>query len=285
LYWKLLNQHIHTMSKLLLFIILLISVQVKAQNPIVTGIESIRGNLYYPRSVERFYRQNDYKLAWIAPDTVKTHSWDALLLLDCVRQYGLFHDDYHPKELLYDTMHRLIEKGSTDAEKARTDIFLTDAMIRFINDLHFGKLNPAYAKTGIDKGSHFKADNVLLNALKNTDLMSAIDDVQPKLKLYVNLQRHMRRLVGLRSGDCYVIPVALVRKMAINMERLRWMSTTGKHVRLTCIVWEGSVIYYKDIYKQDIKLEKALYNEKPLPVSHLNINPAGSEKFKSLKSH
>ena len=91
--------------------------------------------------------------------------------------------------------------------------------------------------------------------------MNAIDKSQPKSKLYLDMQDHMRLVVGQRSGDCYLIPQPLVRKMAINLERLRWISSTGKHVHLTCIVREGLVIYYKDIYKQDVKLEKELYKE------------------------
>jgi murein L,D-transpeptidase YcbB/YkuD len=75
------------------------------------------------------------------------------------------------------------------------------------------------------------------------------------------MQDHMRMVVGQRSGDCYAIPAKLVRKMAINLERLRWISTTDVHVHLTCIVKEGLVIYYKDVYKQDESLENRLYNK------------------------
>ena len=31
-----------------------------------------RKELYFPNSVQRFYRHTGFKLAWIAPDTVKT---------------------------------------------------------------------------------------------------------------------------------------------------------------------------------------------------------------------
>jgi L,D-transpeptidase YcbB len=246
-------------EKLLLLFILLIPFRLNAQMRIAFKKEY--SYLYYPRSVERFYKQNGYKLAWIAPDTVKTHAWDAMLLLDCVKQYGLNHEDYHPDLLLYPTLHKLIGQKRNSEETAIYDVLLTDAVIRFINNLHYGKLNPVYTALKVDRGTKFKADEALLLALQSNNFLSAIDNVQPKSKLYFDLQDHMRLLVGQRSGDCYIIPQGLIRKMAINMERLRWIYTTGKPVHLTLIVREGAVINYKDINKQDKKLEKALYDE------------------------
>ncbi|MDB5144917.1 MAG: hypothetical protein JWQ66_3630 [Mucilaginibacter sp.] len=249
------------MLKLSILIILLLPFRLQAQNSIALTIKKSRASLYYPQSVERFYKQNGYQLVWIAPDTVKTHASEAMLMLDCVKLYGLNHNDYHPKQLLYDQLYKLVEKGGTKAEKARYDILLTDAMIRLMNDLHYGKLNPVYIAAKIDKGVEFKAEEELQKAIENTEFLSIVDQSQPESKLYKDLQDHIRIVVGQRSGDCYIIPPKLVRKMAINLERLRWISTTGSWVYLTCIVKEGSVIYYEDIDKIDEKLEEKLYNE------------------------
>ena len=247
--------------KLSILLSLAVQLRLQAQNPIVTAIKKSRVSLYYPRSVERFYKQNGYQLVWIAPDTVKTHASEAMLMLDCVKLYGLSHADYHPKQLLYDQLHKLIEKGGTKAEKAHYDILLTDAMIRLMNDLHYGKLNPVYTSAKIDRGVRFRAEKELQIAIGNTTFLDAIDKSQPTSKLYLDMQDHMRLVVGQRSGDCYLIPPELVRKMAINLERLRWITTTGAQVHLTCVVKEGLVIYYKDINNQDEKMEKELYNE------------------------
>jgi murein L,D-transpeptidase YcbB/YkuD len=89
----------------------------------------------------------------------------------------------------------------------------------------------------------------------------------------------MRLLVGQRSGDCYVIPQGLIRKMAINMERLRWISTTGRQIHLTLIVKDGVVINYKDTYKQDERLEMALYNEKCDTKIDLKLNKLLPERL------
>jgi murein L,D-transpeptidase YcbB/YkuD len=270
-----------TISRLMLIVVLLSPLSLKAAGDtiIAIAIKHNEAHLYYPREVARFYQQNGYKLAWIAPDTVKTHAWDAMLLLDCIKQYGLNHEDYHPKQLLYPELHKLIEQKAITNETAVYDVMLTDAMIRFMNDLHYGKLNPLYTSEKIDDGVKFKADNELLIALQGDNFLTAIDNVQPKSKLYTDLQDHMRLLVGQLSGDCYVIPQGLIRKMAINMERLRWISTTNHQVHLTCIVREGLVIEYKDIYRQDKGLERALYNEDHLLKPKLNINEIAHVKL------
>jgi len=260
-----------------LFIVLLTPFRINAQ--VKQALKKESNNLYYPNSVERFYQQNGYQLAWIAPDTIKTHVWDAMLLLDCVRQYGLNHEDYHPKMLLYPELHKLIDQKGTQEEAAAYDILLTDAMIRFINDLHYGKLNSVYTMKKIDSGVKFKAEHELLVALQGNDFLHAIDGAQPRSKLYFDLQDHMRLLVGQRGGDCYVIPPSLIRKMAINMERLRWISTTGKNIHLTCIVREGMVIDYKDIHHQDKALESALYNENRVPNNQLTLHEISIPKL------
>jgi murein L,D-transpeptidase YcbB/YkuD len=59
--------------------------------------------------------------------------------------------------------------------------------------------------------------------MQQKDYMSAILDVQPKSKEYSALQSRMHLLEGIYQDDCYEVPQAEVRKIAINMERLRWM--------------------------------------------------------------
>jgi murein L,D-transpeptidase YcbB/YkuD len=65
--------------------------------------------------------------------------------------------------------------------------------------------------------------------LKQKDFMTEIAKVQPKSKEYQDLQYHMRKLTGLLQGDCYEIPEADIRQMAINMERLRWANIEGNN--------------------------------------------------------
>ena len=202
-----------------------ISVSTAIQTAINTGA------LLYPNSVERFYARNGNKLVWIAPEKIKTHDWDAMLLLDCVVQYGLMPADYHPTQLTYDQLHLLIEHPEkvSENQKAAYDILLTDAMIALINHLHFGKLNLNYSPEKLDAGNFngCHADLELanaLNTLNQENFLIAIESLQPKTKAYTNLQYHMHLLTGVYTEDNYEFPDSVIKKMAINLERLRWLA-------------------------------------------------------------
>jgi murein L,D-transpeptidase YcbB/YkuD len=199
----------------------LISVEIKKQ----LSKNAITG-LCYPKTIKRFYDQNKFKPAWIKPQPGEGHAWQAMLMLDCVLQYGLSHADYHPKELAYPLLHDILDTPGKINIKTQAwfDIMLTDATITFMNNLHFGKLNPYYANDRIDDGNinSFNADDVLMNALTQTDIMNPIAAVQPRSKEYLDMLNHMNLLKGKYDGDCYDVPETVIRKLAINMERMRW---------------------------------------------------------------
>jgi murein L,D-transpeptidase YcbB/YkuD len=190
-----------------------------------------QSQLYYPASVGSFYKKNAYRLVWVAPDTVKTHASEAMMLLDCVLHYGLNHADYHPGDLRYERLNNLIRSGNKTnvSNRARFDVLLTDAMLTLINHLYYGKLNPDYpsGKTDTLEASGFRADKVLHQALTSNNFWSVIESVQPKVKQYADLQDYMRLVTGQYVGDCYEMPDSTIRLMAINLERLRWINNSG----------------------------------------------------------
>ncbi|WPV00654.1 hypothetical protein SNE26_02595 [Mucilaginibacter sp. cycad4] len=182
--------------------------------------------LYFPLSVKRFYKQRDSAPIWTVEQKDQNKTWAAMLLIDCVLQFGLRHEDYHPKELLYATLHTILEQPGkiSNRQIARFELMLTDAMLAFINNLHFGKLNPYYTPAKIDGGAvnGFDTAGVLTNALTQPAFMDAIVKVQPENKDYQAFQHQLYMIKGVYDGDCYETPEADVRKIAINMERLRW---------------------------------------------------------------
>lgn len=241
-----------TLFRLLFFAIIILPLQPKAQSVIANAIKQNRAKLHYPLSVERFYRQEDYGLVWVLKDTVKTPAWDAMLLLDCVLQYGLNPVDYHPQELTYNLLHKVQEINANNNDKAYFDVILTDAIITLINNLHYGKLNPNFPLNKVDAEdiTQFKGDKILLDALEINSLKSAIINAQPRSEAYINLRRHLVLLTTKYSGSNYVKPESDIKKVAINMEWLRWINTTGKMIRLTCVVEEGVIINYRNTYKK-----------------------------------
>ncbi|WGQ09841.1 hypothetical protein QG516_25340 [Pedobacter gandavensis] len=189
-----------------------------------SGLETKK--FHFPKSVLRLYSRSEFQPIWITPEKDILKTWEALLILDCVLQFGLNHADYHPNDLLYSTMHDILEKPSkvNAGQKAWFDMLLSDALITIMNHLHFGKLNPVFTPAKLDQGEvqGFCAEDILLDALRQPDFMAAVLNVQPKLREYVLMQDYMKLIKCQYADDCYETPEGLVRKLAINMERLRW---------------------------------------------------------------
>ena len=238
------NRHLYTANTLLLlslfiFILLIAFFRADAstkQNYINPADSALRQEiakqldagtlrLNFPATVNRFYKQRKYAQNWLINDDSVDKSWAAMLMIDCVLQFGLNHADYHPNELLYTKLHDILERSKQVpiVQQARFEIMLTDAMVSFTNNLHFGKYNPNYSAAKIDKGGlPFSAIDVINAAMQSKDFMAAIVSAQPKAKIYQNLQSRLHVVAGVQLGDCYEFPEAEVRKIALNMERLRW---------------------------------------------------------------
>lgn len=179
----------------------------------------------YPRSVKRFYETYGEETAWVNQSNTR-QTWQAMMLLDCVQHYGLSYNDYHPKELLYDPLHTMIEQPGkiSNDKKARFDLLLTDALITLMNNMHYGKLNPEYSADKIDEGLMlpFHAETALLNARQQSNFIGAIESAQPHSRLFASMQDKLRQFEGVYKADCYEIPASEILKIAINMERVRW---------------------------------------------------------------
>ena len=183
-----------------------------------------QSKLNYPKTTSRLYQTISYKSVWFNQADKNILLTNAVVLIDCVLQYGLKKSDYHPAELSF-TKLVAIEDQKNDhlGDKASFDIFLTDAIITFIQQLHFGFANPYISVKQTDDAGYsgFRADHVLHQALKGK-FSDIILNVQPKHTGYRALQNYMRLVTGQYSGDCYEFNNDSLKLMALNMERYRW---------------------------------------------------------------
>lgn len=183
--------------------------------------------LYFPKSVLRFYTKNNTEYAWFdGPYSDQTEM--AMLLLGYTDQFGLSSSGYHCQDLSSERLNTFSSSSMSDSdEKAWFDILLTDAIITFANNLHFGKFNPKYTSSDIDAGNinGFCADDKLIFARKQDDFLRTIIGVQPQIIAYTNLQDYLNTLY---ANDMLNIPKTELEKMVINMERLRWINTISE---------------------------------------------------------
>ncbi|REC79278.1 L,D-transpeptidase [Chryseobacterium elymi] len=186
----------------------------------------ILSKLHYPKSVIQFYARNDSEYAWLHTAQKSDQPETAMLLLEYSYRFGLSLSDYHWGAISLQKLRKLRDAPVeiNQKEKAEFDILMTDALITFINNLHFGKYNPSYNSSFIDTNeiNGFRSENVLLYARQQKDFLKAILEVQPKVKAYTDLQNYLNGLY--EENDC-LAPQTGIEKIVINMERLRWINT------------------------------------------------------------
>lgn len=71
---------------------------------------AVNSGLYFPLSTRRFYITRNFAPVWTLDQKDQNKTWAAMLLVDCVLQFGLRHGDYHPKDQWYPLLHKILEQ-------------------------------------------------------------------------------------------------------------------------------------------------------------------------------
>lgn len=223
IYWFSLN--------FLLFQSLTVSAKSTAQFSVAAelGKAVAEKRLHFPLMTQRIYRKHAYQSFWFNSDALHHHLWSATELISNSAHYGLDQADYHCDRVTAGNINSLLHNEETVVNKPWLDVLLTDAMITFICDLHYGKANPAFPKTVLDDETFngLKADSVLQAALSGATFREAVLGVQPLFKGYRELLDYNIYLVGQLSGDCYEIPPDTIKLIALNLERWRWLNSVS----------------------------------------------------------
>lgn len=205
---------------------------VKIGTEITTALmdNTFLSKLNYPKSVFRFYTDNYSGDSWTDSQQGLDQSEIALALLARADHYGLSLSDYHLESLSFKKLKqwRDFPSEKNQKERAKFDILLTDGLITFINHLHFGKYNPLYDASSIDSSrtNGFCADEILSAARLRADFRGEIHNAQPKIKAYRDLQAYLDRY---RAENKATATKAVMDKIIMNMERLRWISTQSEN--------------------------------------------------------
>jgi murein L,D-transpeptidase YcbB/YkuD len=150
--------------------------------------------------VAALYAANDYRLVW--SDAGKPTA-AALTLLQELRQAsarGLNPEDYPGNRLAY-LLIDLIDTPRADADQwAQFDASLTLAGLRFLSDLHYGRIEPAAVGHNLTvERIRLDIPTTLLHLATAVNVNVAIDALEPQFTHYALLKRqlvHYRQLAG-----------------------------------------------------------------------------------------
>ena len=104
----------------------------------------------YDKQLQRFYESYGYSLPWIRGMEPTAQAQQVIAILSQAEQKGLSAEDYDAPRWV----GRLAKfKGApqpSEADATRFDIALTVCLMRYISDLHIGKVNPKHFGFGLD---------------------------------------------------------------------------------------------------------------------------------------
>lgn len=160
----------------------------------------------YRAHVTAIYENAGFAPLWLRADGVSPEGSGIIQALEASEQKGLSPADYDASQwpARLETL-----KTATDAQKAEFDAALTVAAMRYVSDLHIGRVNPRHFKFGIDAAAkkydlpQFFAQQ-LLNA---ADVKSALEKVEPPYDGYRQTEAalvHYQKLAA--TGDGPLVP-------------------------------------------------------------------------------
>lgn len=136
----------------------------------------------YGKHVQKFYLSNGYSLSWIRGMQPTAQAQQLVSLLLKAEQKGLAAEDYDGPRW-GDRLARLKSSSvqPSEADAVRFDAALTVCVMRYISDLHIGKVNPKHFAFGLDveNKKYDLPDFLKANVVDSSDVVGALANVEP----------------------------------------------------------------------------------------------------------
>jgi murein L,D-transpeptidase YcbB/YkuD len=169
--------------------------------------EMERGNFSdYRKLVQAAYEATNYAPLWLNGDQPTPQALGIINALEASAQKGLNPSDYDAGRWAarVDAL-----KGASDQKRAVFDAALTVAAMRYISDLHIGRVNPKHFKFGIDVATkkYDLPEFVTQKVVNAPDVQAVIAGVEPPYAGYQQTEDALQQYLQLAAkGDGPKVP-------------------------------------------------------------------------------
>ena len=166
----------------------------------------------YRGQLRDFYQPSDYALAWVSGNQPTPQALAFIQLLQNADRKGLRPDDYDASRWA-DRLAHLAQPGSqgiTD-DLMRFDLALTISAMRYISDLHSGRINPKYFDFGlkVNRRAFKVADFLRSQVVSAKDVAATLEPVEPSFPAYRRTEAALAHYLELqKQGDGALVPVS-----------------------------------------------------------------------------
>ncbi len=164
----------------------------------------------YRGQLRDFYQASGYALAWVNGNQPTLQAQAMIQLLQNADKKGLRPEDYDASRWA-SRMAQLAqaEPAQVSDDALRFDVALTVCAMRYVSDLHTGRINPRYFEFGLRVNrKNFKLADFLRSQVINAkDVKSTLDQVEPPFPAYRRTELALARYVELeKQGDGPLVP-------------------------------------------------------------------------------
>ena len=165
----------------------------------------------YRDSVKKFYDTGGNSLAWIQNGKASPQAVSMILLFQQAATKGLNPEDYDASR--WDARLARLQPTApkpSDTDLAHIDLALTVSAMRYISDLHIGRVNPQHFKFGLTVGpkKYDLADELRAQVLTASDIPAVIAKVEPNYDGYRRAEDALATYSKMATaGDTPLIPV------------------------------------------------------------------------------
>ncbi|HEY6351879.1 MAG TPA: L,D-transpeptidase family protein [Candidatus Angelobacter sp.] len=170
----------------------------------------------YRTQLRDFYQPADYGLAWVTGNQPTAQAKAMIQLFQNADKKGLRPDDYDAPRWA-DRMARLTQTTpqATLDESSRFDLALTVCAMRYISDLHNGRINPKYFDFGlhVNRRAYKLADFLRNQVVSAQEVAQTLELVEPSFPAYRRTEAALEHYLELqKQGDGAGIAVPASKK-------------------------------------------------------------------------
>jgi L,D-transpeptidase YcbB len=161
----------------------------------------------YRLHFQHIYEASNFGPVWLSNGKPTPQALAVIQALEASQQKGLNPDDYDASRWP-DRLHSL-DGSPTPDTLARFDAALTVGVMRYISDLHIGRVNPSHFSFGIDieQKKYDLPKFVTTNVIHAVNVQSVLDGVEPPYNGYRAVEAMLQRYLQLAGqGDGPPVP-------------------------------------------------------------------------------
>jgi L,D-transpeptidase YcbB len=166
----------------------------------------------YRQDVQRLYEATNYAPVWVRDGRATPQALAVMAALESSQQKGLNPEDYDASRWPL-RLHALQAAPGDTNTVAHFDAALTVGAMRYISDLHVGRINPKHFKFGIDaEQKRYDLPQFLAQKLLGAnDVPQVLNEVEPPYYAYQRTEAALQTYLALAAQD-HSVPLPEVPK-------------------------------------------------------------------------